>query len=332
MKQLLIGIGIGVAVSSLIFSMTGSKETPTAPVAAVTIPSQTPVATPDVANTTTPPAMPTAKTSVPSMQTPGTEVATSNKAKPGETPAIAATGKEGATDTKKFVPPLFSGTVEGFPKLDEKTKKTLESAQQKVSMNQPEAAIEDLENALKEEPTNGYFAVELAMMQSDLMKNPRRSEEILSDHLRRDPESKMVSAAYADFLSQHGREREATPYFARAAAGNAPTEAYAQYGHHLMRMHSPDKAADAYRSAFERTQQDLEAKVSRNESTVIAKQELFNRAIDLGHAERQRGNEAGWMRMVEVASKYGPENDPQLKILRNANTPNPAQPGKAPSE
>ncbi len=187
----------------------------------------------------------------------------------------------------------------------------------------------DLETALKEDPSNGYFAVELAMMQSDLMKNPRRSEEILSDHLRRDPESKMVSAAYADFLSQHGREREATPYFARAAAGNAPTEAYAQYGHHLMRMHNPEKAAEAYRSAFEKTQADFEAKTSRGESTVIIKQELSNRAIDLGHAEKQRGNEAGWARMVEVAGRYLPENDPQLRILRN---PTPAQPVKPPSE
>ncbi len=328
MKQSLIGFGIGVAFTSLIFSMTtGSSETQSSKeVAAVSSPEPV-ITAPEIANKTIPTAMPTAKAVVP--PTTGTSPDTvPSKGKPAEGTTVVA-AKEGAPETKKFVPPLFSGTVEGFPKLDDKTKKTLEGAQQKVSMNQPEAAIEELETALKEDPSNGYFAVELAMMQSDLMKNPRRSEEILSDHLRRDPESKMVSAAYADFLSQHGREREATPYFARAAAGNAPTEAYAQYGHHLMRMHNPEKAAEAYRSAFEKTQADFEAKTSRGESTVIIKQELSNRAIDLGHAEKQRGNEAGWARMVEVAGRYLPENDPQLRILRN---PTPAQPVKPPSE
>lgn len=328
MKQSLIGFGIGVVFTSLIFMMTGSQETPpTKEVAAISTTAPV-ITTPEISNNTTPSAMPTPKGVMPPTGTSSEPVPA--KGKPGETPTVAATAKEGApTETKKFVPPLFSGNVEGFPKLDDKTKKTLEGAQQKVSMNQPEAAIEELEAALKEDPSNGYYAVELAMMQSDLMKNPRRSEEILSDHLRRDPESKMVSAAYADFLSQHGREREATPYFARAAAGNAPTEAYAQYGHHLMRMHNPEKAAEAYRSAFEKTQADFEAKTSRGESTVIIKQELSNRAIDLGHAEKQRGNEAGWARMVEVAGRYLPENDPQLRILRN---PSPAQPVKPPSE
>ncbi len=317
MKQLFIGLAIGAGFTTALFLMTKS-ETSNGLLARIPTPLTASMPYVETSKPTLPYAVPTSKAlTSPTTQSLSHVDAAQPKQKIEDVPGTA-TKKAGSTDLTKFVPALFSGSVEGFPRLEEKTQKFLESAQLLVSMNQPEAAIEELEAAIKDDPSNGYYAVELAIMHSELTKNLRRSEEILTDHLRRNPESKMVAAAYADFLSQHGRESEATPYYTRAAAGNATIESLSQYGHHLMRTNRPDKAMDAYQRALDKSQGDFEQKLSRRESTLVADQEVGNKAVDLARAAKQTGNMAEYRRATVLAVSHLKADDPQLQILRNA--------------
>lgn len=216
-------------------------------------------------------------------------------------------------------PPPGNGPMGNIPKVDEHTKQILERAQRKVAANQPEAAVEDLEAAYRTEPNNSNLAVELAIMQSDLMKNPRRSEEILTEYLKRDRDSGVVSAAYADFLTQNGRERDASQYFAKAAGSpNAPVEAQTQYGHHLMRLKDFEHAEVPYRTAYERSNGDLKMKTDSGESTLFAKERSGYTAIDYAHVLVRLGrlDEAAQLSQ-EAAVKLGRENA-QVRILNNA--------------
>lgn len=315
MRNFLIGAICGLVVSALGFSLFGKREETTE----VAKMERCAPVTPDSAST------PTALTSDKALKptgmvptptpAPETAVAKTDAGKAAEAKSAMAPTKE-AKGNDTFVPPLFSGNQEGFPKLDDKTRKFLDGIRQKVAQNQPEGAVEDLETALKEDPNNNYIAVELAMMQSDLMKNPARADQVLNEALRRDPESKVLSAAYADYLSQHGREAEATPHFLRAAA-NGPVEASTQLGHHLMRLKDWDRAAESYQVAYDRNHRELQNKATAGESMLFAKQTAAMSAIDYAHAELKRGNVDAARQLAGEAQRLleKDKNNPQLQTL-----------------
>lgn len=322
MKQLLIGILVGAGLATVIFSFGGAQKA-TKPEGLTESREESRTETrrggpvmqnPPPSSSVAQPRTSDAK-ATPSAGTEKSDVVAGAKESTSKDP-LKAEDAAGTITSPAPVSQLFSGNIEGFPKLDEKTKKVLDRAQAKIGANQPEAAIEDMENAYRTEPTNAYFAVELAMMQADVMRNFGRTEEVLTDFLRREPDSKMVSAAYADFLTQRGREREATPYFIKAATGaNAPVEAQTQLGHHWMRVRDFPKAIEVYNRAYETSSREVQEKLSKGESTHFAKQRLGFAALDSANAQMRAGD-------IDQAKRFGAEAEqilgpdhPQVRML-----------------
>ncbi len=230
-----------------------------------------------------------------------TKVVTPKKPFPVEPPDIRPA---------KNTDPLFDGSTEGFAKLDAVTEETLISARNLVSQGKAESASVLLEKSFQQTPENEYLGIELALLNSRLLKNPQRAQEILTQLTKQKPSSKMAAAAMGDLLMEQNRPAEATPYLEKAAEGESLIEARLRLADNWMVRGEPAKALEIFDQAYEAS---LQAEPSENSEQLAAL-----RALDRGFALKDLGRTAEALEMLKEAESARGAQDPGVKALRQA--------------